>query len=930
MAYGYHEPSGPGNMNKRESSLLKTLRRLFRIAVIYAFLFVTPLQATGNTDYIIKAWMIEDGLPQNSVLALHYSQSGYLWFGTRLGLIRFNGLTFPVFNIWNTPGLKSNQIVSLYEDINGTLWIGSRGGGLTTLKNGLWKNYQIQDGLASNHIKAIMEHPSGTIWCGTTRGLNYFKNNKIFKTKIKGEMANASINALAADKTGNLWIGSEYGLLKKAYDQPPDQDKLTMVLNEPISDLASDKAGNLWVGTQKGVRFLKDGQIISPFSEHESLSDITVTCLYPDQKGALWIGTYGDGLYWIQNGHIRHYGSASGLSDDFIHSLIEDNEHNIWIGTFTGGLVRLKPRIVSNITREMGLPASPATCVLQDRKGFLWIGTLHHGLSQFKNERLVKTVSREDGLSSNRILSLCESNNSDIWIGTELGGLNRINDDRLYIYTTKQGLTSDSVSAILQDRSGILWIGTAEGLNAFINDNLITKEMFRGYHVKTLFEDDQGALWVGTQKGLSRIKHDLVRHFQASDRESGYEVLSIFESPDKPGVLWIGTNGTGLLRFEKDQFTQYTEKNGLHSNFVFSLTETGKGHDHYLWMSSFTGVFRVSFRSLNQFFNNETNFITSTFFNESDGMISSECVGGSFPSVWKSQDDKIFFPTTKGLAILDPQKISGKKSELPIVIEDFIIDNKSYIHKKALKIKSGKKMFEFYFTALNYSSPRNIIFRYRLEGFEDKWSTLGPNQKRTALYFNLSPGSYRFRVIACNHLGQWNEDGITLPFRIRSDFKEGLLVYIPRIIILLIFIGGFLLWRQKRTQPIKQTKKYQTSALTPERSQEIQQKLSEIMENEKIYLDPDLTLKKLSEKIMVHPNHISQIVNEIFKQSFNDYINNFRITEAKEKLLDPEEKKKTILEIAYDVGFYSKSVFNTAFKKFTGITPSQFKQKSKQ
>lgn len=916
-------------MNRNKSNQTESFSRVFTVFILNFLLFFGVLHSSDNTEYNIKAWMIEDGLPQNSVLTIQQSRNGYMWLGTQLGLIRFNGLRFPVSNIWNTPGLKSNRITSLFEDTQGRLWIGTGGGGLSVLSNGHWTNYQIHNGLNSNHINAFAELPSGTLWCGTSKGLNYIRNGKVFKINTKSKFENADVQALAVDLSGNLWIGSEYGLIKRNRDLDSDDFDSTLILDGAISDLFCDKNGDLWIGTRNGIRLFKDGEIHSPFSENETLANLPITRLFRDQTDLLWIGTYGEGLYRIKQDQVLHYDSDNGLSDDFIHTIAQDNDHNIWIGTYTGGLVRLKPRIISNITREMGLSGTPVTAVIQDQEGSIWIGTRHQGICRFKNNRLIKSFTRKDGLLSNRIRSICQSLSGDIWIGTEKGGLNRIRNSNIISYSREQGLLSDTVSAILQDKSGILWIGTSDGLYAFINDRFIFKEMFRQYNIKTLFVDQQGALWVGSQKGLSRIKHERVRHFQAYSGQSAYEVLSIFESPAQPGVLWVGTNGTGLLRYEKDRFTQYTEKNGLHSNFIFSITETGKANRHYLWMSTFTGIFRVSLRSLMRFLNNETNFITSTFFNESDGMVNSECTSDIFPSVWKSKDESILFPTIKGLAILNQGKIPDGESSVPIIMEDFIIDNKSYIHEKDLRIESGKNMFEFYFTALNYSSPRNVIFRYRLEGFEDKWTTLGQNQKRTALYLNLAPGSYRFRVTACNHLGRWNEQGITLPFRIRSDFKESLLVYIPRIIILLIFIGAFLLWRQRKSKPIQKTIKYQTSALTPERSIEIQQKLSDIMEDESIYLDADLTLKKLSEKINAHPNHISQIVNEKFKQSFNDYINKFRIAEAKQKLLDPKDSEKTILEIAYEVGFYSKSVFNTAFKKFTGITPSQFKQRQK-
>jgi ligand-binding sensor domain-containing protein len=593
------------------------------------------LFSVENSDHTIKAWMIEDGLPQNSVLALCQSRSGYLWLGTQLGLIRFNGLAFPVYNIWNTPGLKSNRITCIYEDSRERLWVGTAGGGLTVHEQDRWISYQTHEGLSSDHVNAIVEYPRGNLCVGTSRGLNTIRNGKIRTIRIGKRIDGAEIRTLAVDGKDHLWIGTDQGLFKKEGLREEDKTEPERILDTAVSALYPDLGGNLWIGTQKGIRLIANGQLTSPFSGQEILTRLPVTCLFQDRSEALWIGTYGEGLFRVNNGHITRYDTASGLSDDFIYAITQDNDLNLWIGTFTGGLVRLKPRIISNISRESGLPGSPVTAVLQDRDGFLWMGTRHQGIFQFKENRFIRSLSRKDGLLSDRILSLWESGNGDIWIGSESGGLNRITNNGIRSYTEEDGLLSDTVNAILQDQSGILWIATPRGLNTFINDTFKVREEFRGNEVKTLFEDQNGALWIGSQHGLSRIHHDRVRHFHTEKNPTTYEVFSIFESPHQPGVIWIGTNGTGLLRYEKDRFVQYTEKTGLHSNFIFSVTETRKKGAHYLWMSSFTGIFRVSLRSLTRFARNETDFITSTFFNEADGMINSECTGEGFPPVWK-------------------------------------------------------------------------------------------------------------------------------------------------------------------------------------------------------------------------------------------------------------------------------------------------------
>lgn len=916
----------PGNRTRPrvKNATFSIIKTLFFIG-FFLILSGSRLPATDGSHHLIKAWMIEDGLPQNSITAIHQARNGYLWLGTPLGVIRFNGTTFPIHNIWNTRELKNNHILTLYDDPNGRLWVGTDGGGISLFQDNRWRLFKANSELLSQRVQKIFQDSAGILWFGTSRGLHRLENRKIIPIPLGRSDPHPPVKAICEDSAGNLWVGTEKGLVVKQRARPGHGPRFRPLNGEPVSALCATGREDIWIGTEKGLKRFSDNRITIPFPREPGLASVSITALFHDNNGNLWVGTYGEGLYQIKDGKPIHFSTASGMSDNFIQTITQDREENLWVGTFTGGLIRLKPRVITTLDTDEGLPENTITCVMQDPEGILWIGTRHRGLCRFKNRKLETIYSTENGLASNRINTLFQTKSGETWVGTEKGGLSRISNDRIKTYTTSQGMRSNTVKAICQDHSGILWIGTPNGLNGFINETFITREELDGYAISTIFEDSRNRLWVGSRRGLSLIKPETITHVAANREGAHYDVLGIFESGAQPGVIWIGTNGVGLLRLENGKITHYTEENGLYSNFVFSLTQTGKEGQAFLWMSCYKGIFRVSLDDLNRFARGETGTITSTFFNESDGMTSSECVARVQPAIWKTVDETIYVPTIKGLAVLRPEAIAKGKQKIPVIIEDVIIDNQSYLNQKNPRITSGKRMFEFYFAALNYTSPRNTQFRYKLEGFENRWTTLMGNEKPTALYFNLSPGNYRFRVIACNYQGQWNREGAHFDFRIQSDLKESLLVYIPRILIILVFLAGFLVWRVRKKKPRK--KKYQTSALTSEQADDIQNKLLAIMEGEEIYLDPDLTLKKLSEKIMVHPNHLSRIVNENFGQSFNDFINKYRIERAKQKFTDPEESEKTILEIAYDVGFYSKSVFNTAFKKFTGMTPSGYREK---
>jgi AraC-like DNA-binding protein len=357
-------------------------------------------------------------------------------------------------------------------------------------------------------------------------------------------------------------------------------------------------------------------------------------------------------------------------------------------------------------------------------------------------------------------------------------------------------------------------------------------------------------------------------------------------------------------------------------------------------MSSYKGVFVI--RGINTSLEGpgpgDPDILTVVSFDEKEGMNSRECVMTGHPSAWKTKKGILYIPTVKGAAVFDldryRENIIAAAQPPPVIIENVIADNQSISLNGMLPAHTS--VVEFYFTALSFTAPDKLRILYKLEGFNPQWQEALPRQNRMAVYVNLLPGDYCFNVIACNNDGVWNHEGARFNFRVKAPFYKGPVFYGLIFLMVCLIVGGtgwylYSLAKKKRAEIAEKEKlepkeKYKTSALLPETVEQVLPRLTRLMEEEKLFLDPDLTLKKLSERLQVHYNHLSQIINEHLGKSFNDYINAFRIEEAKQRLADPKEARKTVLEIAYDTGFYSKSVFNTAFKKFTGMTPSQFRK----
>src|SRR6185503_1963374 len=290
-----------------------------------------------------------------------------------------------------------------------------------------------------------------------------------------------------------------------------------------------------------------------------------------------------------------------------------------------------------------------------------------------------------------------------------------------------------------------------------------------------------GSLWIGTRSGgLNRIEAGRVSVYRAKEWLLDDSIRAIHE--DSEGAIWIGTRRSGLSRFRNGEFTTYTTKNGLFDNCVFQIIDDGRQD---LWMSSPEGVFRVAKSDLAQFAERAITRITSVSYGTADGMLSRECSGGQ-PAGWRSKDGKLWFPTIKGVAMIDPTSMAVNEQIPPVVVEGIIIDNTPVELGDRVELAPGKERYEFSYTALSLVAPEKVRFKYRLEGFDREWVDAGA--ERVASYTHLNPGTYKFRVLACNNDGVWNEAGASFDLYLRPYFYQAYWFYA-------LCVGGIaLLW----------------------------------------------------------------------------------------------------------------------------------------
>ena len=741
-----------------------SLQWALSVAVLTRLVYANLDPHLAITQYTQDTWGTEAGLPQNSILGIAQTSDGYLWLANEEGLSRFDGLKFTVFDKENTPQLQANDIRVLLVDHQDNLWIGTNGGGLTRYKDGVFTTFTARDGLANDAIISLHEDPHGALWIGTDGGgMSRYWNGRFQTYNTKDGLPDDAVFAICTGQDGSLWVGTHAGLARLKNDRFSLYSTKDGLGKDDIRAVYADKHGDLWVGTNGGgLARLSDGRFVT-YSTRDGLSSNLIWSLGEDVSGSLWIGTVDGGLNRFRDGHFSSYTAKLGLSSDQVWTTFEDKEGNLWIGT-KGGLVRLKGGPFTTYTAKEGLSSDVILPVFEDREGAVWAGTGSAGLNRLKDGKVSVYTTRE-GLPSDSVFSINQDGAGTLWAGTRKG-LARLKDGKFQIVT--EGLPNEVVQCTFTDHSGDLWVGTRGGLSRYSGGRFVTfgsREGLSNDNVHSIYEDSAYVLWVGTGGGgLDKFENGRFSSYTRSSGLSNNVVWAI--SGDSAGGLWLGTNN-GLNYLKDGKFATFSTRNGLFDDAIFAILDDRHGN---LWMSSNRGVFRVAINELHAFAGGKTQWIRSIAYGVPDGMKSKECNGGFQPMGWRGRDGKLYFPTMKGLSVLDPWRLEGNRLPPTVVIEQVIVDHKSFNPRKPIQLPPGKGALEFQFTALSLVSSDKIRFKYMLEGFDKDWVDAG--SRRVAYYTNIPAGEYKFRVIAGNGEGAWNNTGATSSVTLQPHFYQ--------------------------------------------------------------------------------------------------------------------------------------------------------------
>jgi len=733
-------------------------------------------------QYAHNAWTTRDGFALGNIYAMAQTPDGYLWFGTEFGLFRFDGIRSVH---WQPPAgehLPDNNINSLLAGSDGTLWIGTFVG-LASLRNGKLTLYPEFN---RRFVESLFEDHEGTIWAGALFSPN--SPNGLLCALRPGNVQcygadgalGIAVPGIREDHAGNLWVLAQSGLWR--WKPGPPQHYTTTPVE--VTDLTTNAGGKPLLAIRgSGLMDLR-GEKVEPYpirgpnNSKELLADHDVDAnkLLKDRDGGLWIGTVQHGLIHIHDGKTDVFTQTDGLSGDIVLSLLEDREGNIWVAT-TGGLDRFRALSVTTLSVKQGLSSDATQSVLAAKDGSIWIGTLE-GLTKL-NDRTTTVLRKDHGLPEDAVQSLYQDEQGRIWMATDYG-FGYLQNGRFVSVDALHSEQKHLLHFITGDKAGNIWISEHQNLLHLLDGRLIEKipwpKLGHPESAEVLLAGTEpGSVWVGFWSGgdVVYLENGQIRSSftQANGLGKGHIADLQF---GRDGALWASTQDGGLSRIKDGRVTTLSTRNGLPCDTIHWSIEDD---DQSLWLYTACGLVRIMRREVDAWIADPNRKVANTVWDAADGVRLRSSAATSFgPRVSKSSDGKLWFLTGVGVQVVDPRHLATNELPPPVHIEQIIADHNTYWQN--LK---GETISQIHlpplvhdltidFTAPSLVAPEKVHFKYMLTGQDVDWREVVDDRK--VQYSNLAPGTYRFRVIASNNSGIWNEQGDTIELSVAPAYYQ--------------------------------------------------------------------------------------------------------------------------------------------------------------
>lgn len=705
--------------------LVIALPWLWTSVTVFALDPVRPLSTHAS-----HIWRSEDGLLQDTAAALLESKNGFLWIGTEVGLVRFDGATFDHYSRLNVPGFTHNEIHCLAEAPDGAVWIGTSEPGLYRFQRGEVRVFGAGEGLPDQPIHRLLRDRSGTLWVAPAEGPLLRFDGTRFQV-VPSDAARLHIRTFVEDPKGTIWVGTAESGLWRLQD---GRLVLAALTSTEITALGAGIDGEIWVGTHsQGLLALTEGRLEAP-AWMRNLPLRPISSLLVDRQGSLWIGIEQTGLYRrTQAGGLEASTAPSGPRWTPL-SLLEDSSGALWSGSEGRGLRVLYPVPFQTLPVVGADPEEPARMVCQDIQGTVWCLTGDQSLGEVRQGG-VKRVHTGSPLGG-PITAIWPRRAGGLWVGTRNGELYARHEGQFRRIRWPEGPHPDAILSLYEDPQNILWVATSrQGL----------LKLAPGA-APVLFPTVQGALAMtgggsaplylaSRTQGLGILESSRVRWLSRVEGLGSNSALSLHL--DAEGFLWVGTT-EGLRRYRDGTFQTFGERPGPLLLAIHGILED---HAHRMWLSTGQGVFRIARTALIKSLG-EAGPIPAVVFDHHDGMPSRETHNGAQPVAWLAREGDLYFPTSRGLTRLDARAFSPSGPPLRLHILKAESDETILPDTLPIQVPPGTHRFEVYYTAASLTRADKVRFRYRLDGLEHIWNEVG--DRRFSAYSNVPPGSYRF------------------------------------------------------------------------------------------------------------------------------------------------------------------------------------------
>ncbi len=751
-----------------------------------ALLAIGVLAAAATPPWVVRNWQSDEGLPDNTVVGIEQTPDGFLWVATKTGLARFDGVRFQPFPV-TAAGAPAGGIKALVADRRGRLWVGKDGGvvlcvdqGVTTMVVGP----EIAGDRDAGERFMVLDADDAVWVCYSGGVVLRIRDGQVRAFTAADGLPSGSACQLARDGTGHLWFaqGDWVGIFREGRFHP--------LVQQSFQRITGARAGGIWGYRERQLwRLAETGSAVKAGALPDDGPEGFPTAMREDRSACLWLGTLKTGLFrFNQDG-----GVSAPLSQQTILGLHEDRERNLWVGTRGGGLNQLKPRVIEMLNTGSATPNEPVQSLCQDTQGRLWAVVWPDG-------RLIRSAGLGQPWSP---LSLMESRSipssecvaadprGGIWIGTDNAGILHWQDGVVTETLDRaKGLATNQVGALLASASGDLWIGprSAEVLQCLKDGQLRTFQMpSGGGSVIALAMDAAGDCWVATYGcRLLRVHAEVLTDETAGTLAAPCEIRSLLGTAD--GSLWIGYAGEGLGRLKAGRFSQWRSGQGLHDDYICNILPDGRGR---LWFAGNRGIFSVCEKDLDDCDAGRTTRVRSVVYGRNDGLLRLQANFNFWPGAQRGTDGSLLFAMQSGIAAVSADNLQDHPEPPPVVIERVTANAQIVAAYQAgqrpaspnvgvplelgrsgtnLHLAPGQRRVEFAFTALTFTKPETISFRYRLLPIDKDW--IEADSLRSATYAQVPPGHYQFEVSACTSEGVWNTNGATLDLTVDPYWWE--------------------------------------------------------------------------------------------------------------------------------------------------------------